>query len=118
MAPPTAKQPHFSEAIYRRDSMNTLPVDEIIVGERFRQDLGDLSGLMGSIRDIGLLHPVVVTKDNVLLAGQRRLEACTRLGQKDIPAQVVDTLDDALRCLRIQHRRPCRRAPSPRVVPC
>jgi ParB/RepB/Spo0J family partition protein len=96
----TAKQPR-SEAIYRRDSMNLL-IDEIIVGERFRVDLGDLDSLVESIKAIGLLHPIVVTKDNKLLAGRRRLEAHKKLGLKDIPVTVVATFDDALKCLRIE----------------
>jgi adenine-specific DNA-methyltransferase len=44
---------------------------------------------MDSIRVLGLLHPVVVNNDHLLIAGERRFEACRRLGWKEIPATVV-----------------------------
>jgi ParB family chromosome partitioning protein len=37
-----------------------------------------------------MLHPVVVTKDGVLVAGHRRLEAARILGMSDVPATVVN----------------------------
>jgi hypothetical protein len=44
--------------------------------------------LARSIRDIGLLHPIVVSQDGLLLAGGRRLEACKMLGWQDIPVTI------------------------------
>src|SRR5262249_49969396 len=73
-----------------------VKIDGIKVGKRFRGDLGDIVSLSKSIAAIGLLHPVVVTKDSALVAGRRRLEACKELGWTDIPTTVVD-LDDPLR---------------------
>ncbi len=70
--------------------MKTLPVDSIQIGERFRKNLGDLAPLMASISDIGLLHPVVVNRDHVLIAGERRLAACKALGMKRVPVRVID----------------------------
>ena len=52
--------------------------------------LGDLRALAESIEEVGLLHPVVVTPEGRLIAGQRRLEACRLLGWSDIPVTVVD----------------------------
>ena len=69
--------------------MNHVPVDKIIVGERARQDLGDLTGLVESIRKIGLLHPIVVTESYELVAGGRRLEAIRQLGHKSIAATIL-----------------------------
>lgn len=58
-----------------------LDIVSIVVGDRGRTDLGDLTRLMRSIETIGLLHPVTVAdKSNLLLAGARRLESCRRLG--------------------------------------
>ena len=45
-----------------------VDIAEITVGERHRKSMGDLSGLMASIEREGLLHPVVVTPDNRLIA--------------------------------------------------
>src|SRR5712692_3615701 len=65
-------------------------IDTIQVGFRYRKDLGDLRALADSIADVGLLHPVVVTPEGRLIAGQRRLEACRLLGWIEIPVTVVD----------------------------
>ena len=69
---------------------STLPIDGIQVGFRYRKDLGDLRSLADSIGEVGLLHPVVVTPEGRLIAGQRRLEACRLLGWAEVPVTVVD----------------------------
>jgi hypothetical protein len=76
----------------------TVRVDSIMVGERFRKDLGSIvDSLVDSIREVGLLHPIVVDAAGNLIAGECRLMACVRLGWHDIPATVVDLGADALR---------------------
>ncbi len=70
-----------------------IPIDDVIVGVRHRRDLGDVESLADNIADIGLLHPVVVTPDNVLIAGERRLEACRLLEWDDVPVTVVPLVD-------------------------
>src|ERR1700686_622708 len=67
-----------------------MNIDQIQVGFRYRKDLGDLRSLAQSIEEVGLLHPVVVTPEGRLIAGQRRLEACRSLGWTDVPVTVVD----------------------------
>jgi N6-adenosine-specific RNA methylase IME4/ParB-like chromosome segregation protein Spo0J len=67
-----------------------MNIDQIQVGFRYRKDLGDLRSLADSIAEVGLLHPVVVTPEGRLIAGQRRLEACRALGWADVPVTVVD----------------------------
>ncbi len=67
-----------------------LPLGEIIVGERDRQDVVDVEGLAASIAAIGLLHPIVVTNDKTLLAGARRLAAVHSLGWAEVPVTIVD----------------------------
>ena len=63
---------------------------EIIVGERLRRDLGDTQDLERSIRKLGLLQPIGVTKDNMLVWGKRRLEVWKKIyGDEPIPATVV-----------------------------
>jgi ParB-like chromosome segregation protein Spo0J len=75
--------------------MTTRPIDEIIVGERFRRDMGNLSGLAASMEKM-LLHPIVIRPDGTLIAGERRLRAAKLLGWSDIPVRVVD-LDEIAR---------------------
>ena len=67
-----------------------MNIDQIQVGFRYRKDLGDLRSLADSIEEVGLLHPVVVTPEGRLIAGQRRLEACRLLDWTDVPVTVVD----------------------------
>jgi N6-adenosine-specific RNA methylase IME4 len=71
------------------------PIDEIDVGVRYRQDLGDLRTLAESIEAVGLLHPVVGSPPGRPLAGQRRLAACRLLGWSEVPVTVVDLLQAA-----------------------
>lgn len=73
--------------------VGTLPIASIKVGERFRQQMGDLDGLAASIREHGLLHPIVVTPERLLIAGERRLLAATSLGWSEIPVTVIDARD-------------------------
>jgi ParB/RepB/Spo0J family partition protein len=70
--------------------MITRPISSIVVGLRHRRDLGNIYGLAASITDIGLLHPIVVTPEGTLIAGERRLEACKLAGLKAIPVHVVN----------------------------
>lgn len=72
-----------------------MRVDAIIVGDRFRTDLGDVAELARSIERSGLLHPVVVTTDGTLVAGGRRLAAVRSLGWTDVEVNVVSNLTDA-----------------------
>lgn len=64
------------------------PIGDITIGHRVRRDLGDLSGLIASIRDIGLLHPPVLTRDGVLLCGARRLAAVRQLGWQQVEVRI------------------------------
>lgn len=66
-----------------------MRIESIKIGERHRKDYGDITTLAKSIDEIGLLHPVVVTPEGVLIAGARRLRACQMLGWTEIPATVV-----------------------------
>src|SRR5580658_8467103 len=67
-----------------------MNINQIQVGYRYRKDLGDVRALAESIAEVGLLHPVVVTPEGRLIAGQRRLEACRRLGWSTVPVTVID----------------------------
>lgn len=92
--------------------MTVAVIDQIAVGERGRTDLGDIAELAASIEAVGLLHPVVVTAANELVAGERRLEAVRRLGWTEVPITVVD-LDSAADVLRAElEENTCRKALS------
>lgn len=89
-------------------------ISEIMVGPRVRRDMGDLDALAASIADVGLLQPIVVKPDGTLVAGQRRLEACKRLGWDDVPVHVVCTASDALKALKAERdENTCRKDFTP-----
>lgn len=68
-----------------------LRIEDITIGERIRKDFGDLQSLADSIADIGLLQPIGVTPENMLVFGERRLRAVRDLLQwETIPVRVVD----------------------------
>lgn len=79
-----------------------VSIEEIKVGERARTDLGDLTDLMKSIQDIGLIQPIVVTADRQLIAGGRRLEACRRIGYIRVRVVVAEHITDAVGLLKAE----------------
>lgn len=80
----------------------TIPIREIIVhrDERQRREL-ETEDLEASLRLRGLLHPVIVDRIDdttyLLVAGERRLTAATRLGWKSIDARLSSTLTNTER---------------------
>lgn len=71
-------------------------IDLVNVGERFRQDFGDIPALAQSIEEIGLLQPIGIDSGYRLVFGERRLRAFRHLGRDTIPARFVN-LDSLLK---------------------
>jgi len=69
--------------------VSNIPIESINIDRdnRQRRELpeGPLRALMDSISKVGLINPVVLDEHNTLVAGERRLSACTRLGWTSIP---------------------------------
>ncbi|MBF0629324.1 MAG: ParB N-terminal domain-containing protein, partial [Magnetococcales bacterium] len=89
--------------------MDTIPIEFIIVCKRLRQVRPEaVTVLAQSIRELGLLNPILVTPELTddgqdlglfrLVAGHHRLEACRRLGMTEISANIVtiQTVDQRL----------------------
>jgi ParB family chromosome partitioning protein len=74
-------------------SQEKRKIAAIRVENRFRKDIGNIDTLIDSIRENGLLHPVVITEEGLLVAGQRRIAACKALGWEDIPVTVLNIKD-------------------------
>ena len=72
-----------------------LPLYSINAVGRHRRDMGDIDALAKSIEEIGLLHPVVVTREHVLVAGERRLAAARQLGWEEIDVTIVSGFTEA-----------------------
>ena len=76
--------------------MKLYPINDIKIGDRRRKDLGDVQALAESIKRVGLLHPIVVSPDGWLIAGERRIEAFKLLGREHIPATVAQDLTEVI----------------------
>ncbi|HRZ25598.1 MAG TPA: ParB N-terminal domain-containing protein [Spirochaetota bacterium] len=68
-----------------------IKISEIKVRKRIREDMGDLTELRESIRNRGLINPVVINQKRELLAGYRRLMAVRELGWKEIECRTMPT---------------------------
>jgi ParB family chromosome partitioning protein len=79
-----------------------LPVDQVRANPRQPRQVFDedsLAELTHSVREFGVLQPVVVRRtgdDYELVMGERRLRAAVDAGLATIPAIVRDTADDAM----------------------
>jgi len=89
--------------------VTSFEITKIRVDESHRPlDEATLEALVDSIRELGLLHPIVVEADGgnvVLVAGRHRLEACRRLGHRaidavNIYAMILDDDPSEAECLR------------------
>ena len=68
-----------------------VKIAEIQVPFRYRRDMGNIEELARSIEKWGLLHPILITPDGVLVCGERRLRACRDyLHWSEIPVQIIE----------------------------
>ena len=74
-----------------------VPIEEIKVKKRIRKEMGDIAALAESFKRFGQISPIVITKNNILVAGERRLEAAKSLGWTSISAVVADIPDELTR---------------------
>lgn len=74
----------------------TRTVESIHVGRRHRNDLGDIAALAKSIDRDGLLQPITVTPDGVLVCGARRLAAIKQLGWSEVRVWVRSGISTSL----------------------
>jgi len=81
--------------------VRTVRIDDIKIVDRIRKDYGDLNELAQDIAKWGLINYPVVTPDNVLIAGERRIRACRLLGWTEIPV-IEMTVRDYEHHLRLE----------------
>jgi DNA modification methylase/ParB-like chromosome segregation protein Spo0J len=67
----------------------TVNISDVVVSDRIRADLGDIDWLCNSIKEYGIIEPVVLSvevdsKRVLLIAGRRRLSALERLGRTEL----------------------------------
>ena len=68
-----------------------IKIEDIKRGERLRPiDRSKVKDLADSIKEVGLIHPIVLTPDNVLVSGEHRIEAMLLNGETEIEYTVKD----------------------------
>ena len=92
---------HYVEALAASSGApigRMVPIEQVDPNpDQPRQVLGDLSELMASIAEKGIIEPLIVRQRRgrfQIIAGERRYQAAVRLGLKEIPAVIRD-VDDA-----------------------
>ena len=100
-------------------NVELVPIDRITVLNPRVRNKRNFDEMVENIRRIGLKRPITVNRmiggDGLpaygLVCGQGRLEACTRLGQTEVPAIVIDAAEAEClvmslveNCARRQHR--------------
>jgi len=69
-----------------------VQISKIVATENYRGKVGDVSELMESIKEAGLVHPIGVIKKGSkfeMVFGNRRLAAVKKIGRKTISAQII-----------------------------
>jgi ParB family chromosome partitioning protein len=84
-----------------KSDVTELNIGEIAVKHQLRESEDGMTELENSIRKVGLLHPVIVDRDNILISGGRRLQACRTLGYETIRVIRVDTTFNSMTALDI-----------------
>ena len=77
-----------------------VPIDQVDPNpDQPRQVMGDLSELMASISEKGILEPLIVRQRRgrfQIVAGERRYQAAVRLQLAEVPAVIRDVADDEM----------------------
>lgn len=78
-------------------------VDDLIPYENNpRNNEAAISKVAESIREFGFKVPIIVDKDNTIIAGHTRVKACNVLGIEKVPTIVADDLtDDQVKAFRL-----------------
>ena len=86
----------MSKKISIVDTLRILPVDALKSYENNPRRIGDnaVEALANSIKEFGFKVPIVIDKDNVIVAGHTRLAAVKKLGLKEVPCIVADDLSE------------------------
>lgn len=73
---------------------HSIRMTDIKIGDRFRKDYGEVDQLAESIKQDGLLQPLVIDEEFRLLAGGRRYQAVQKLGWEFVDCHYIYELDD------------------------
>jgi len=84
------------------DQYVMLPIEAIVVGDRVREDYGEIDRLASSLRKWGQLLPIIVDQEYRLCDGGRRMRAAAAAGLTEIAASVRTMTDAERRDLELE----------------
>ena len=94
---------HYVEALAASSGApigRLIPIDQIDPNpDQPRQVMGDLSELMASIAEKGIIEPLIVRQRGSrfqIIAGERRYQAAVQVGISEVPAVIRDVDDGEL----------------------
>ncbi len=84
------------------NSVIEIETADVIIKRSVRENYGDLQSLVASIKKLGLIYPVIIDKNNILISGNRRIEASLEAEIKTIPAVRLEIEYNSPEALEIQ----------------
>ena len=72
------------------NQLKTCPINSEIYRD---SDVGDL---VNSIGEVGLLQPIIVTPNNLIISGHRRFKSIQTLGWNEVECEIKDIPEDEL----------------------
>ena len=72
------------------NQLKTCPINSEIYRD---SEVGDL---VNSIVEVGLLQPIIVTPNNLIISGHRRFKAIQTLGWNEVECEIKDIPEDEL----------------------
>lgn len=90
---PCIRRSDKGERTMKDISIRYISVDDLKpYGKNPRLNKASVEKVANSIREFGFKVPMVIDKDNVIVTGHTRYEACLRLGIKTVPCIIADDL--------------------------
>lgn len=83
------------------------PIEQLIPYDKnARNNTQSIDKVAKSIKEFGFKVPIVIDKDNVVVAGHTRLEAAKKLEMKEVPCIVADDLtENQIKAYRLADNR-------------
>ncbi len=81
---------HASHTFTREPTLEIRKLNALKATNPYLRLGTDVTDLEKSIQTLGLIAPLVISTDNVILAGARRYQALLNLGYTEVPVMVVD----------------------------
>lgn len=73
----------------------TVPIADLVIKDRVRYEDDEIDDLCESLKRYGMLQPILIDDNNVLLDGFRRYTAAKKLGLESVPVYCKSRLTDA-----------------------